>query len=202
MALPALKADPTPVLPILERLKQDESEYVRRSVSNNLNDIAKDNPQFVIDVLRRWQALATPEIAWMVRHGLRTLLKKGHPEALALLGYDGGASFEVHHLAVRPAAIPMGGAITFSFDILACGDDPQQVMVDYVIHLVRANGQRTAKVFKLAKKELAPGARITLTRRHSFRAVTTRRYYPGVHALEVQVNGQRFGPVEFEVQGD
>ncbi len=43
MALPKFKKDPSPILPVLEKLKDDTSEFVRRSVANNLNDISKDN---------------------------------------------------------------------------------------------------------------------------------------------------------------
>src|SRR5690606_608739 len=49
-ALPEFKKDPTPVLAILENLKCDPSEFVRRSVANNLNDIAKDHPEIALEV--------------------------------------------------------------------------------------------------------------------------------------------------------
>lgn len=58
MALPALKRDPAPLLPILEALRFDESEYVRRSVANNLNDISKDHPDLVRELAARWLAEA------------------------------------------------------------------------------------------------------------------------------------------------
>lgn len=49
-----LKKDPKAILPILENLKADETDYVRRSVANNLNDIAKDHPEAVIKIAKRW----------------------------------------------------------------------------------------------------------------------------------------------------
>lgn len=199
MVLPIFQADPAPILPILEALKLDESEYVRRSVSNNLNDISKDNPQVVIDVVRRWKAHDTPEMKDIVSHALRTLVKKGDPAALELLGYAGGGAFSVKNVAVEPAAIPMHGEITFSFEIESLSDTPQNLVIDYVIYLMRANGQHTPKVFKLSKRVLAPGETITLTRRHHFAPVTTRRYYPGEHALEIQVNGARSERKTFKV---
>lgn len=60
MALPDLKADPLPLLPVLEKLKADPSETVRRSVANHLNDISKDNPQVALEVCERWYG-ANPE---------------------------------------------------------------------------------------------------------------------------------------------
>jgi len=199
IALPALQADPSPILPILENLKSDEVEYVRRCVANNLNDIAKDNPQVTLEVARRWQALGTPEIDAIITHALRTLVKKGDPGALAILGFGDDGAFEVKNLAVEPGEIPMHGEVTFSFDLESHGEIPQNLVIDYVVHLKRANGSQTAKVFKLTKKELAPGEKITFRRRHSFAPVTTRKYYPGEHAIEIQVNGARCGRQDFWV---
>ncbi len=199
MALPIFQADPAPILPILERLKQDPSEYVRRSVANNLNDIAKDNPQVVLDVLRGWGSIDTPEMAALIKHALRTLVKQGHPDALALLGYAHGAAVTLRNLRVEPAVVPAEGEITFSFDVVAEGDAPQNLMIDYILHLKRANGGQTPKVFKLAQRTLQPGEVASLTRRFSFQPVTTRRYYPGEHGLEIQINGVAFGRVDFVV---
>lgn len=53
--------DPSPVLELLEMLRDDPEEYVRRSVANNLNDIAKDHPDLLVDVARRWLTDASPE---------------------------------------------------------------------------------------------------------------------------------------------
>jgi 3-methyladenine DNA glycosylase AlkC len=77
MGLPDFKKDPAPILPILENLKADPSEYVRRSVANNLNDIAKDHPEIALQIARAWQGVS-PETDWIIKHGCRTLLKRGH----------------------------------------------------------------------------------------------------------------------------
>ncbi|MBN2469582.1 MAG: DNA alkylation repair protein [Anaerolineae bacterium] len=199
MALPVFKADPGPILPVLERLKEDPSEYVRRSVANNLNDIAKDNPQVVLDVLRDWRSIDTPEMAALIKHALRTLVKQGDPAALALLGYGHDAAVAVRDLRVTPAVVPEGGDLSFSFDVISEGDAPQRLVIDYVLHLKRANGEQTPKVFKLAERTLQPGEVASLTRRFSFRPVTTRRYYPGEHGLEIQINGQSCARVDFMV---
>jgi 3-methyladenine DNA glycosylase AlkC len=192
MSLPALKADPSPILPILDVLRNDPSEDVRRSVANNLNDISKDHPDVVLDVLRRWQADPSPEIQKIVNHALRTLVKAGHPGALDLLGFRAGASVAVKNLSVEPESICIGENVTFSFEIESTADAPQDLVIDYVMHLVRAKGQTTPKVFKLTKRTIAPGETIRITKKHSFAPVTTRRYYPGEHAVEVQINGAQF----------
>lgn len=206
MALPAFKADPAPILPILDVLKNDESEYVRRSVANNLNDIAKDNPQTVIDVLRGWQTHDTPEIRWITNHALRTLVKAGNPDALALLGYSHNAdrepTFAVENLTLTPESVMMGDTLAFSFELASMIEQPQDILVDYIVHHMRSNGQRTPKVFKLIKRTLAPGERITVSKKHSFKPITTRRYYPGTHALEIQVNGVVYAHQTFEMVSD
>lgn len=206
MALPAFKADPAPILPILDALKNDESDYVRRSVANNINDIAKDNPAVVIEVLRDWQTHNTPEIAWITNHALRTLVKAGNPDALALLGYshnpDDDPTFAVENLTLTPPSIMMGDTLVFSFALASLIEQPQDIMVDYIVHHMRGNGRSTPKVFKLIKRTLMPGERITINKKHSFKPITTRRYYPGTHALEIQVNGVVYAQQTFEMVSD
>ncbi len=197
MALTGFKIDPSPILPVLEHLKLDEEEYVRRSVANNLNDISKDNPQVVLDVLDRWKTHDSTEMKRLMTHALRTLVKRGSPEALALLGYEDGGLFEVQNLYVDPREVPAGGEVTFTFAVRSTGDAAQNLVIDYVLHLMRANGQHTAKVFKLAKVTLPARDTLSITKRHSFRPVTTRKYYPGAHAIEIQVNGQILARAEF-----
>lgn len=65
MALPNLKKDPTPIIPILENLKNDPARFVRLSVANNLNDIAKDNPEIVIDLAKKWKG-ESKEVDWLL----------------------------------------------------------------------------------------------------------------------------------------
>ena len=205
IALPALKADPAPILPILERLRGDESEIVRRSVANNLNDISKDNPKVVIDLLGRWQAEAmagtsgevADRIRWITNHALRTLLKQGRPEALELLGYPSDPAIAVHNLSVEPEVVPIGGKVTLSFDVESQSNQPQNLMIDYVVHYVKANGSLAPKVWKLTKKTIKPREVLHISRKHSFAPVTTRRYYPGEHAVQPQINGRVFDRASF-----
>lgn len=198
VALPALKRDPAPILPVLEQLRNDPSEDVRRSVANNLNDIAKDNPEIVIDVVRRWQAEDPgPQMQALIRHALRTLIKAGHPDALMVLGYAYGAAVTVKNLVVEPGRVAMGGAVTFAFEVESIGPEPQALMIDYVLHLARANGKQGKKVFKLATCTLAPGETARFRKAYSFKPITTRRYYAGEHAIEVQINGVGCGRSTF-----
>ena len=193
--------DPAPILPILEKLKHDPSESVRRSVANNLNDTSKDNPAVVLDVLRRWNAAETDdkEIAWITAHALRTLIKAGDAEALELLGYPADPQITVREVQVEPKRIAMGGQATLTYELESTGDGEQKLMIDYVVYLLRANGRQTAKVFKHKKITIVPGQVVRIQKKQSFRPVTTRKYYPGPQAIAPQINGRLFERVEFEL---
>ncbi|MFC1879392.1 DNA alkylation repair protein [Chloroflexota bacterium] len=200
IALPAFKKDPSPIIPILKRLKLDDSESVRRSVANNLNDISKDNPDVTLAVLQDWQGLNPPAIDWITSHSLRTLIKAGYPRALALLGYFSDPKIKVKNFEVYPGKINLGGEITIAFEIVSESDVEENLMIDYIVHLVRANDKRTAKVFKLTKKRLAPGENLKIERKRSFTPLSTRKYYPGEHQIIIQINGKPFGAASFILQ--
>ncbi len=189
--------DPRPVLELLELLKEDDVLFVRRSVANNLNDIAKDHPDRVVDTLRRWQKSKHPGTKWLVKHALRTLLKQGHPEALELLGYPVNVKIAVRDLTVQPRRIKTGEAITFRFRVESKADRAQPLMIDYVLHYRKANGQTAPKVFKLTTRTLAARAVETIEKKHSFKPIGIRPYYPGEHTVEIQINGRSFGRVNF-----
>ncbi len=185
MALPEFKADPAPILPILKQLKHDESEYVRRSVANNLNDISKDNPDLVIDLARQWQG-ESRQCDWIIRHGCRSLLKQGHPEVLRLFGYKPPDYLELKQFS-GANRVTMGSDLEFSFTLEA-----QQALglcrLEYRLEMPRSGGRRGGKVFQISELNTSEYSK-TVRARHRFRHITTRKYYPGRHAIEVLVNG-------------
>ena len=202
--LPIFCREPQPVLALLELLKDDDSEYVRRSVANNLNDIAKDNPQLVIATCRRWfdelEGLATAENRrWIIRHGCRTLVKAGHPEVFGLLGYTDKPCVDVEMLAVATEQVAIGDVQTFGFVLRSQAGETQRLVVDYAVHHLKNNGKQQAKVFKLKNVDLAPGESISLSKSHSFKKVTTRTYYPGAHGIEILINGIVRGRIDFQL---
>ena len=198
MALPEFKKDPAQILPILDLLKNDASDYVARSVANNLNDISKDNPQTVLDTLSVWQKQSTDSIRWITSQALRTLVKAGDSQALALLGY-GAVSVNIENFVITPDTIAMGEEIEFSFDLVSGKNQSQALMVDYVMHFVRAGGKTSQKVFKLKKMGLAPDETVSISKKHSFKPITTRRYYQGTHSIAIQVNGKVIAQQNFEL---
>lgn len=188
--------DPTPVLPLLARLRSDSSLYVRRSVANHLNDIAKDHPDLVVQTLRDWQRDGDDNLEWITRHALRTLIKAGHPGALALLGF-GEVAVEVAELRVEPASIGMGEAVEIVVTLVNKTAVSHPLLIDYVIYFVKANGSRSPKVFKWTQRELPGHGTLTLSKSHTIKPITTRRYYSGEHGVGVQVNGRLLATVPF-----
>ena len=195
LRLHSLVADPRPTLPILQTLRVDPSLYVRKSVANHLNDIAKDHPDIVLDLVSAWDR-RDARTAWIVKHALRTLVKKGHPRALALLG--AGAAPKVRAtIAVSPRRIRLGDTIVFTAKLVSDSSRVQPLIVDYVVHYVRASGRASAKVFKWTALDLAPGESVGLTKRQTIRDFTTRRHHPGRHRIELQINGRRLAETAF-----
>ena len=194
-----LIADPTPVLPILEALLDDESLYVRKSVANNLNDLSKDHPQLVLSKCRKWQDKNKPNRSWVIRHGLRSLIKQGIPEALALTGF-GRPDKLTMQLSVDPKSIRIGQSVTLQLVLKNNSKHNQSLMVDYVVHFVRKNKVTNEKVFKWKTLEVEAGSTVTLKKAQPMKKTTVRALYSGVHKLEVQVNGERFASCEFTLK--
>lgn len=193
--------DPRPVLDVLEPLRSDPSEYVRRSVANNLNDISRDSPEIALATALRWsQESRTPETAWIVRHALRTLIKKGDPQALAIVGMTGGEHIRVPSMRLSPRSLALGESALLSVEVENTDNRRHTVAVDYVVHHLRRNGRSIPKVFKLTTLDLAPGERRTVEKAHPVREVTTRRYYAGEHLVDIQVNGRVLATGRFDLR--
>ncbi|RFA18849.1 DNA alkylation repair protein [Subtercola boreus] len=194
-----LLTHPRATLPIISALYRDPSEYVRRSVANHLNDLSRQHPEIVVETARQWMSQPDENTGRLVSHGLRTLVKRGDPGALSLLGFSPAESIAVDGPTLDQVAVSFGGTVRFTIGITNTGSVPARLAVDYIVHHRRANGTQTGKTFKLTTATLAPGERLDRTREHSFRAITTRRYYPGPHAIELQVNGIVLGRAVFEL---
>ena len=199
MRLHGLVKDPAPILPILEKLKDDPREEIRRSVANNLNDISKDHPDLVVQILEKWQEPDHPTRMKLIKHALRTLLKAGHPGALELLGFSSQPKIKVDNLKLEPKEINLGEEVVLSFDITSTAGEDQLLMIDYLIHFMKANGTQAPKVFKLSQKTLQPGQTITIRRVHKIKPITTRVYYPGIQTFQPQINGVALGKVDLKL---
>lgn len=188
--LRSFQRDPSPVIALLEQLKDDPSPYVRRSVANNLNDIGKDHPRLLTDIATRWMKDASPEREWIVRHALRSAVKRGDKAALAVLGFGGKNNIDIKNAKITPKKIPIGGSVVIAFDIVNNGKKPARAMVDFAVHFVKANGEGKPKVFKLKALELGVGEAVSIAKKISLAPRTTRKHYAGRHAVTALVNGE------------
>lgn len=199
MRLPALVKDPAPILPILVALLDDPEDYVRRSVANSLNDIAKDHPALVTDFVERHIEDASGERRQLLRHASRTLLKKGDAKALANFGFAAAKGISAA-LAVSTPVVVFGDRLCFSTVVSNEAPSPQRLMIDYAIHHVKANGTLAPKVFKWKQLDLPAGGRQVIDKDHAIRAITTRRYYPGTHRIEILINGTIAASADFDLR--
>jgi len=184
------QADPTPVLALLDLLKDDPELYVRRSVANNLNDIGKDHPEVLARTAAAWLKGASAERTWIVGHALRSAVKRGEAGALAVLGFGKAAQVAVRQVQINPTVVRVGAQVRIRLDVVNTQTHVQRVLVDLAVHYIKANGQSSAKVFKLKSLVLSAGQTVTLAKTLSLAEMTTRKHYPGLHRVEVILNGQ------------
>jgi len=197
--LPDYIENPADVIALLENLRDDPSDYVRRSVANNLNDISKDHPELVIETCRRWLADAVGERQWIVRHATRTLVKAGRPEVFPLLGFTAEPKLEIGNPVLTPEVVRLGGSLQISTTVTSTSEKDQYVVIDYAIHFTKANGKTAPKVFKWKNLRIKAGQSITLEKSHPLKMITTRQYYSGNHRVELLVNGKGATGSEFEL---
>jgi 3-methyladenine DNA glycosylase AlkC len=195
VALQRFKVDPTPILPILERLRADPSDYVRRSVANNLNDICKDHPDLIIELATRWigESAATDAL---VKHACRTLLKRGDQRVLRLFGQHDDVPVTVE-LTLTSKTIAIGHRL--AFDCVVRADADTSARIEYVIDFVTKTGGVSRKVFKIGDRQLSAGAPLRLQRQHRFTDFTTRKHYVGMHRIGIVVNGVQRAQRKFDV---
>lgn len=199
--LRAFVDDPSPTLGLLERLRDDPSEYVRRSVANHLGDIAKDHPDLMLDVCERWSRDAPLERGRLIRHACRSLFKAGHPRALALHGYSMPPRVQLLALQVDHERLTLGGTQVVRATLRSTSEQQQRLRIDVLVHLQGSRGKTRERVWKGSDRTLPAGGTLELTFRQNIKPVTTRRYYDGPHRVELVVNGQRMGQAGFELAG-
>lgn len=203
MKLHASIVDPKPGLEILEKIKFDDSLYVRKSIANHLNDITKDHPDLVIATLKAWQKKVTAKdkakLEWIQKQALRTLIKKGYKPALDVMGFGAKAEVKLGELKLNKKKFSEKDILVFELELVSKCAKPQVLAVDYIIHYQKANQKSSPKVFKLKVFELKPKEVFTLKKNHSLKPVTTRRHYAGLHRLEIQVNGKVLASADWQL---
>lgn len=187
--LPMLRKQPDAIFPVLENLMTDESLYVRKSVANNLNDISKDHPEKVLRFCEEWQN-RHPHADWIIKRALRTLLKAGNAHALALFGYGDTGFYTMSKLVFDQDEVTLGSTLSFSFSVMLKAHNALATRIEYRLHYPGKNSERK-KLFHVFDKHLQPGKKhFSVT--HDFRNLSTRHYHPGLHRIEILINGQPF----------
>lgn len=195
-ALPSFQKDPSPVLCILEQLKADPSPYVRKSVANNLNDISKTHPDLVVKIAGDWYG-KNIHTDWVLKHGCRTLLKKGNRDVLDILGFADAGCVKADSFSLGTASVSIGEDMIFFFEIEA--KKATKVRLEYGIDYVKANGRRNRKIFQISELTFKDNGKKHYKKKHSFADTSTRKHYPGIHSITLIVNGAERGTLDFEV---
>jgi 3-methyladenine DNA glycosylase AlkC len=198
MALPDFKKDPSLILPILENLKTDDSEYVRRSVANNLNDIGKDNPEILMKLVHSWSG-GTAQTRWIIKHGCRTLLKKGHEKILRMHGFNPKSKGLIKNLSLQKSKIKIGETLQFDFDFINKEKKPTHFRLEYAIDYITSTGKSSRKIFKILENKYDSNAIVNIGRKQSFKNLTTRKHFKGAHTVSILVNGNKAGSAKFHV---
>ena len=187
-------------LPILDILHADKTRFVTRSVANHLNDISKVDPELVVKTLKRWKKAKKQnkkELTYIIKHSLRTLENQGHTAALKLLGYKKG-DITVENFSVSPL-VKIGATLSFTFSVSSHAKTSHNLLVDYHLHFKKANGSLVHKTFKISKTSIEPGQTLEFDKQHLLRPMTTRVLHPGMHEVELQINGATYGRQAFEL---
>jgi len=198
MALPKYKNDPSPIIEILKNLKDDESAYVRKSVANNINDITKDNPAMALKLSKSWYGISK-HTDWIIKHGLRTLLKNGNEEALKIFGFKENVNAEISTIQLSNGKINMGDDLKFSFDVTNDDSESSFYKIGFVVGYMKSAGKVSEKIFHVSEKDFEPREIVSFNKKLSFKDLSTRKHYPGKHYIYVVVNGNAFVKEEFEV---
>jgi 3-methyladenine DNA glycosylase AlkC len=199
MALPKFKKDPSPILPVLEKLKDDPSEYVRNSVANNLNDISKDHPDLVLDICERWYG-HTANTDWIVKHACRGLLKAGNRRAMHLFGFADTENVTVLNLTLDRHTLSVGEELNFTFELRVETAEPCRVRLEYAVQYARPESKVSRKIFQIKEQTFDPGTHV-ISRKLSLADQSTRKHYAGTHRLSVFANGVEMAQAVFELTG-
>lgn len=175
--------------PILEALKTDETLYVRKSVANHLNDISKENPDYMLRLVNSWDK-THPHTSWIIKHASRTLIKKGHKDSLSVFDFEKNAKVKIEKFRLNTDRLKLGDTLHFEFDLVSGKSSPQKLVVDYLIHYRKKSGELSPKVFKLKELDLKPKEKLEISKKQVFKDFTTRKHFAGEHAIEIQINGK------------
>lgn len=194
-----LKDNPEKIMKIISSLYNDEHEWVRLSVANNLNDISKDYPEIVLDFAKK-HINKDENTKKLLKRGLRTLLKNSNKTALELFNYRFNNNLELTDFILKDKIVKVGNDLNFSFSIKNCGKQLEKVRIEYVVYYQLFNETLSPKIYQLGDKDIKPNQTVSISRKRSFKKITTRKFYPGKHKIAIILNGKHFSELEFELE--
>lgn len=199
--LPDFVRDPGPVLPLLTQLRDDSSSYVRRSVANHLNDIGKDHPDLLTNLARQWldDAPVPASRQALLRHALRTAIKRGDAQALALFGHGEVSPLQVQGANITPSKARIGDTVTLHCTLYNPSAQSTHALADWRVHYVKANGTLSPKVFKGTTVQIDAQGHGLLKKTLSLRQMSTRTHQPGRHTVEIVLNGHAHSIGHFDL---
>ncbi|WP_027418503.1 DNA alkylation repair protein [Crocinitomix catalasitica] len=189
--------NPQPILPILDRLKNDKEDYVYRSVANNWNDISKHHPDLVLRNINRW-AKKTKTTEWVAKHALRTLLKQGNQEAMSLFGFGTIDNLKLNSFAIQDSQIEFGGISKLHISIKNNGPEAK-FRLEYAIDYLKKTGKHNRKIFQLTETTLNSNQSLNLVKKLDFKDLSTRKHYRGIHFINLVVNGNDIEKIQFHL---
>lgn len=190
--------NPKVTLSILEKLNADEELYVRKSVANHLNDISKDNTDWMLKILNGWDK-NNANTYWIIKHASRTLIKKGNIQSLSLFDFEKNAKVNVAEFKLNKSKIKLGEVLQFDFDVISEKSKSQKLVIDFAVHYVKKSGELSPKVFKLKEIDLKPKQIVHISKKHRFQDFSTRKHYSGKHVIEIFINGESVHKKQFEL---
>ncbi|MCA0429888.1 MAG: DNA alkylation repair protein [Bacteroidetes bacterium] len=188
--------NPILTLPILESLKEDNELYVKKSVANHINDFSKEHPDLVLKILKNWKN-NNSNTQWILKHGARTLLKQGNQKALQHFGVKENKQIELTSIKLKNKQIKIGDNLGFDFQITNNSLKTINIRVEYAIYFKISNNKHNKKVFKISERQINPKEKINFNKKHSFKPLSTRRYYEGTHFIAPIINGKEFEKQKF-----
>jgi 3-methyladenine DNA glycosylase AlkC len=187
-----LKEDPAPLKKILEPLLDDPSDYVQKSVANNLNDISKDHPEIILEWTKEWNTPnATKQRHWILARALRTLIDEGHPAALKLLGYGANSNLKITWQDNTPRRLKLNQFLPCNLEIANLAK-PETGVVALLLMDEPGNGNaRRKSTYQIWKGKIKAGETRSIIKRIHFVDKNSQPRVEGAYRLSVMINGKK-----------
>lgn len=182
--------DPNITWDLLEKLKNDPSEYVRKSVANHINDHSKNHPDFVIDKLLKWHKTKNKknELEWVIKQASRTLIKKGYQKAFLLHGVE-GFKIKIIDQKIKNKKVKLGENLEVVVKVKNMSNKSTRIIIDHEMHFLKMNKNHKVKIFKGKKILLDANEIISVELKVPLKRTSTRVYYNGRQFWNIKING-------------